>query len=144
MVLYKNAILSRYYRYFRHFTQIKKPPQISVKWTFDGHYELIQRRLEVLKMNELMETLKKFAGKRREISLIEIRKYDNDYEEAMDRTVNLRDQYEAMHLKPEEKQTIDALLDALDDVEVTQVDLSYLAGLADCLLILDRLQLIQL
>lgn len=95
-------------------------------------------------MNELMETLKKFAGKRREISLIEIRKYDNDYEEAMDRTVNLRDQYEAMHLKPEEKQTIDALLDALDDVEVTQVDLSYLAGLADCLLILDRLQLIQL
>ena len=95
-------------------------------------------------MKELMHTLKRLVSKRREISLIEIRKYDNEYEAAMDRAVNLRDQYEAMHLKAEEKQTIDALLDALDEVEAAQVDLSYLAGLADCLLILDRLELIEL
>ena len=36
-------------------------------------------------MKELMHTLKRLVSKRREISLIEIRKYDNEYEEAMDR-----------------------------------------------------------
>ena len=95
-------------------------------------------------MKKLIHTLKKLASKRREISLIEIRKYDAEYEQAMDKVVELRDQYEDMKLKPDDKQTIDSLLDVLDEVEVTQVNLAYLAGLADCLLILDRLQMIQL
>ncbi len=95
-------------------------------------------------MKELIDTLKKLASKRREISLIEIRKYDAEYEQAMDKVVGLRDQYEDMGLRPDDRQAIDSLLDALDEVEVTQVNLAYLAGLADCLLILDRLQLIQL
>ncbi len=58
--------------------------------------------------------------------------------------MELRDQYESMALKPEDKETIDSLLDSLDEVEVTQVNLAYVAGLADCLLILERLDLFQL
>ncbi len=95
-------------------------------------------------MKELLETLKSLASKRREISLISIRKFDFEYEQAMDRAVKLRDQYEDMGLKPKDKETIGSMLDALDDVEECEVNLAYLAGLADCLLILDRLQLIQL
>ncbi len=95
-------------------------------------------------MKELIDTLKKLASKRREISLIEVRKYDAEYEQVMDKVVGLRDQYDDMGLRPDDRQAIDSLLDALDEVEVTQVNLAYLAGLADCLLILDRLQLIQL
>ncbi len=95
-------------------------------------------------VQDLLKTLKALAGKRREISLIEVRKYDSEYKLAMDRVVELRDRYENMDLHSEDKETIDSLLDSLDEVEVTQVNLSYLAGLADCLLILDRLQLIQL
>ncbi len=39
---------------------------------------------------------------------------------------------------------IDIMHDGLDDVEEAQVDLAYLAGLADCLLILDQLELFRL
>lgn len=95
-------------------------------------------------VQDLLKTLKTLAGKRREISLIEVRKYDSEYKLAMDRVVELRDRYEDMDLRSEDKETIDSLLNSLDEVEVTQVNLSYLAGLADCLLILDRLKLIQL
>lgn len=95
-------------------------------------------------VKDLLNTLKALAGKRREISLIEVRKYDPDYEEAMDKAVELRNRYETMVLKPEDKETIDSLLDSLDEVEVTQVNLAYVAGLADCLLILERLDLFQL
>lgn len=94
-------------------------------------------------MGEMIAILKNLASKRREISLIEIRKYDPEYEQAMDKVVKLRDQYEAMDLKPADRKTIDSLLDSLDDVEAAQVDLAYLAGLADCMLILDRLELFQ-
>ena len=58
--------------------------------------------------------------------------------------MELRDRYEDMELKPEDKRTIDSMLDGLDDVEEVQVDLAYLAGLADCLLILDQLELFRL
>lgn len=95
-------------------------------------------------VKDLLNTLKALAGKRREIPLIEVRKYDSDYEEAMDKAVELRNRYETMELRPEDKGTIDSLLDTLDEVEVTQVNLAYVAGLADCLLILERLDLFQL
>lgn len=95
-------------------------------------------------VKDLLNTLKALAGKHREISLIEVRKYDPDYKEAMDKAVELRNQYETMVLKSEDKETIDSLLDSLDEVEVTQVNLAYVAGLADCLLILERLDLFQL
>lgn len=95
-------------------------------------------------IKDFLRTLKALASKRRELSLIDIGKYDPDYEEAMGRVVELRGRYEEMGLRPEDRKTIDSMLDGLDDVEETQVDLAYLAGLADCLLILDRLELFQL
>lgn len=95
-------------------------------------------------VKDLLRTLKALAGKRRELSLIDVGKHDPDYAEAMSRVVDFRDLYEDMELKPEDKQTIDSMLDGLDDVEEAQVNLAYLAGLADCLLILDRLELFQL
>lgn len=95
-------------------------------------------------VKDLLKTMKALAGKRLELSLIDIRKYDSDFEKAMGKAVELRDQYEAMELNPEDKETIDALLDSLDDVDMAQVNLAYVAGLADCLLILDRLELFQL
>ena len=49
-----------------------------------------------------------------------------------------------MELRVEDRKTIDSMLDGLDDVEEAQVDLTDLAGLADCLLILNRLELFQL
>ena len=95
-------------------------------------------------IKDLLKTLKALASKRRELSLIDMGKHDPDYAEAMSRVVELRDRYEEMELKPEDKRTIDSMLDGLDDVEEAQVNLAYLAGLADCLLILDRLELFQL
>lgn len=95
-------------------------------------------------IKDILKTLKALASKRRELSLIEVRKYDSDYEQAMGKAVELRDKYEEMGLKPEDKEIIEALLDSLDEVEIAQVNLAYLAGLADCLLILDRLELFQL
>lgn len=95
-------------------------------------------------IKDILKTLKALASKRRELSLIEVRKYDSDYEQAMGKAVELRDKYEEMGLKPEDKEIIEALLDSLDEVEIAQVNLDYLAGLADCLLILDRLELFQL
>ena len=95
-------------------------------------------------VKDLLRTLKALAGKRRELSLIDVGKHDPDYAEAMSRVLELRDRYQDMELKPEDKRTIDSMLDGLDDVEEAQVNLAYLAGLADCLLILDRLELFQL
>lgn len=95
-------------------------------------------------VKDLLKTMKALAGKRLERSLIDIRKYDTDYEKAMGRAMELGERYEATELNPEDKKTIDALLDAMDEVEITQANLAYLVGLADGLLILDRLELFQL
>ena len=62
----------------------------------------------------------------------------------MDRVVEYEQMYEEMELRPEDKAAIDGLLKALDDVEECEVNLAYLVGMSDCLLILDSLQLFQL
>lgn len=95
-------------------------------------------------IKDILKTLKALASKRRELSLIEVRKYDSDYEQAMGKAVELRAKYEEMELKPEDKEIIEALLDSLNEVEITQANLAYLVGLADGFLILDRLELFQL
>ena len=76
--------------------------------------------------------------------MIDIRKFDPEYEEAMDRVIALEQRRENMELSPENKEIIDSLRDAMDDVEESEVNLAYLAGVADCLLILDILDLIEL
>ena len=76
--------------------------------------------------------------------MIDIRKFDSEYEEAMDRVIALEQRRENMELSPENKEIIDSLRDAMADVEESEVNLAYLAGVADCLLILDTLDLIEL
>ncbi len=76
--------------------------------------------------------------------MIDIRKFDPEYEEAMDRVIALEQRRENMELSPENKEIIDSLRDAMADVEESEVNLAYLAGVADCLLILDTLDLIEL
>lgn len=95
-------------------------------------------------MKELVHALKLLAKKRLEFPLIDIRKYDPDYETAMDRAVKLRDQYEAMQLKEAYRETIDSLMDALDDAEVEQISMAYLVGMMDCILVMDTLQVFKL
>ncbi len=75
---------------------------------------------------------------------MDIRKIDPEYEHAMDRVIEFEKWYKEMELSEENKSDIDALLDALDDVGESEVNLAYLSGLADCLLILDRMELFQL
>ena len=76
--------------------------------------------------------------------MIDIRKFDPEYEEAMDRVIALEQRRENMELSPENKEIIDSLRDAMADVEESEVNLAYLAGVADCLLILGTLELIEL
>ena len=90
------------------------------------------------------DALKKLAWMRWEKALVDIRKIDPEYEQAMDRVVEYEQRYEEMELHPEDKAAIDGLLKALDDVEECEVNLAYLVGMSDCLLILDSLQLFQL
>ena len=95
-------------------------------------------------VNELIKTLKALANKRRGISMIDIGNYDSDYKNAMERVVELEKKEEELRLSLEARETIDQLLEAFDAAEVEQVNLAYLAGMADCLIILDRLELFQL
>lgn len=95
-------------------------------------------------VKELMRTLKALANKRREISVLDIGNYDSEYENAMKRMVELGKKKETLSLPQEARETIDELLDAFDVAEAEQVNLAYLAGMADCLIILDRLELFQL
>jgi len=92
-------------------------------------------------MKGLVKILKKLSWNRWEKSLIDIRKFDPEYEQAMDRVVEFERRYEDMELRPEDRANIDGLLGALDDVEETEVNLAYLVGMADCLIIMDRLEL---
>ena len=95
-------------------------------------------------MNELLKTLKKLSWNRWENSLVDIKKFDPEYEQAMDRVVEFEQQYEEMELRPEDRTAIDGLLNALDDIEECEVSLAYLVGMADCILFLDTLELFQL
>jgi len=90
-------------------------------------------------LKDLFRTLKALAVRHREISLIDIGKYDQDYEDAMNQVIELDRERESLALEPEAAETIGKLLEAFGTAEAEQVNLAYLAGMADCLLILDRL-----
>ncbi|MCI8836995.1 MAG: hypothetical protein HFG74_02920, partial [Hungatella sp.] len=66
-------------------------------------------------MEELFKTLKRLSWRRWEKSMIDIRKFDPEYEEAMDRVIALEQRRENMELSPENKEIIDSLRDAMDD-----------------------------
>lgn len=106
-------------------------------------HENATRKREIM-MKELVKTLKKLSWNRWEKSLIDIKKFDPEYEQAMDKVVEFEKRYADMALSKEDRSDIDGFLDALDDVGNCEINLAYLVGMADCLLILDRLELFQL
>lgn len=95
-------------------------------------------------IKDLLKTMKALSWSRWEKSLVDIRKIDPEYEQAMDKVVEFEKRYEDMALNEEDRADIDSMLRALEDVQEAEINLAYLFGMADCLLILDRLELFQL
>jgi hypothetical protein len=94
-------------------------------------------------LERLLPILKELASKRMEISVLNIRKYDKEYSEAVDKVVELEDKCELINLKPEEKDLFVRLRKAMDEADIQQSNLSYLAGFADGVLILKALDLLK-
>ncbi len=95
-------------------------------------------------IKDLLKTMKALSWSRWEKSLVDIRKIDPEYEQAMDKVVEFEKRYEDMALNEEDRADIDSMLRSLEDVQEAEINLAYLFGMADCLLILDRLELFQL
>lgn len=53
--------------------------------------------------------------------MISISKFDPEYDQAMDKVVGFEKWYEDMALSPENKENLDSLLGALDDVQKCKV-----------------------
>ena len=71
---------------------------------------------------------------------MDLQKFDPEYEQAMERVVEFEKRYEDMALSGENRTDIDGFLNALEDVQEAEVNLAYLVGMADCLLILENLK----
>ena len=95
-------------------------------------------------IKDLLKTMKALSWSRWEKSLVDLQKFDPEYEQAMDKVVEFEKRYEDMALSGENRTDIDGFLNALEDVQEAEVNLAYLVGMADCLLILDKLELFQL
>ena len=95
-------------------------------------------------IKDLLKTMKALSWSRWEKSLVDLQKFDPEYEQAMDKVVEFEKRYEDMALSEEDGTDIDGFLNALEDVQEAEVNLAYLVGMADCLLILDKLELFQL
>lgn len=91
----------------------------------------------------VLKTLKRLANKRMELSVLSIREYDEDYSNAMNRVQKLEEQYELMRLEEKERKVVEELLSAMDDVEIEQSNISYLAGFLDGIMILGVLDLLR-
>lgn len=95
-------------------------------------------------MKEVLEILKKLAGKRMELSLVNVGKFDPIYNEAMEKVMESSKAYESLELDKKSKGIIDQLLHDIDIAEIEQAKLAYLAGIRDCILILEKLELFEL
>ena len=91
-------------------------------------------------MEQLISAIKLLASQRTQ----NLSRLDSGYDRAMNTVVTLRDQYEDLPLKEEHRRTIDSLIDALDDAEAEQVSMAYLAGMMDCILVMNTLQVFKL
>lgn len=91
----------------------------------------------------MLKTLKRLANKRMELSVLSIREYDEDYSKAMDRVQKLEEQCELLGMEEKERKVVEKLLSAMDDVEIEQSNLSYLAGFIDGVMVLERLDLLR-
>ncbi|MCI8887954.1 MAG: hypothetical protein HFG70_07685 [Hungatella sp.] len=77
------------------------------------------------------------------MSVLSVKKYDKDYSRAVDKVTELEAQCGAMGLTPEQNVILEKLREALDEEEIEQSVLSYLAGFADGVMILDALELLK-
>ena len=91
-------------------------------------------------IKDLLKTMKALSWSWWEKSLVDLQKFDPAYEQAMERVVEFEKRYEDMALSGEDRTDIDGFLNALEDVQEAEVNLAYLVGMADCLLILENLK----
>lgn len=91
-------------------------------------------------IKDLLKTMKALSWSWWEKSLVDLQKFDLEYEQAMERVVEFEKRYEDMALSGENRTDIDGFLNALEDVQEAEVNLAYLVGMADCLLILENLK----
>jgi len=89
----------------------------------------------------ILDILKLLAQKRRELSVCEVGENDFKYNKAINRLVEMGNQYEKLGLKADDKTTVDELLKAMADANAEEVNLSYLLGMKDCIMLLDKLGL---
>ena len=91
-------------------------------------------------IKDLLKTMKALSWSWWEKSLVDLQKFDPEYEQAMERVVEFEKRYEDMALSGENRTDIDGFLNALEDVQEAEVNLAHLVGMADCLLILENLK----
>jgi len=94
--------------------------------------------------DETMNVLKLLANKRMELSIARLETEDQHYHDLMKNILDLSNQYEQLTLPSESKAVIDDLWAARDMAELEEMSLAYLAGMEDCLLVLQDLKVIEL
>lgn len=90
---------------------------------------------------EFMNILKHIAGKRMELSLIQMGKNDSQYKNAKASVIESGKKYESLEMPTKNRELIDHLLQDIDVAEMEEARLIYLAGFKDCILILSKLEL---
>lgn len=88
-----------------------------------------------------MNILKHIAGKRMELSLIQMGKNDSQYKNAKASVIESGKKYESLEMPTKNRELIDHLLQDIDVAEMEEARLIYLAGFKDCILILSKLEL---
>lgn len=94
--------------------------------------------------DEIINILRPLIKKRMEIALIEIRKGNPEYQHETESVIDLDKKYESMELEPELKEFIDRIIEAHEDSTMNQLPFAYLAGVQDCIKILESLKLLNL
>ena len=92
----------------------------------------------------IMDTLKVLANKRMEMSLLRVRERDLVYKKTLDQVMQLEKEYEMFALDKEGRKLIDKLLETIDEANIEQASIAYLAGLEDCILMLKSIGMLQI
>ena len=108
-------------------------------------YNVRNKKGELADMGEnIMDTLKVLANKRMEMSLLRVRERDLVYKKKLDQVMQLEKEYEMFALDKEGRKLIDKLLETIDEANIEQASIAYLAGLEDCFLMLKSIGMLQI
>lgn len=108
-------------------------------------YNVRNKKGELADMGEnIMDTLKVLANKRMEMSLLRVRERDLVYKKKLDQVMQLEKEYEMFALDKEGRKLIDKLLETIDEANIEQASIAYLAGLEDCILMLKSIGMLQI